>query len=144
MSTIDTSHYPLGVVPPEGVDEEGLGRLVDAFYAKVRDDEMLGPIFNREIGDWPHHLDKLKKFWASTMLKTRTYDGRPLPPHLKLPEISDDHFARWLQLFRETAAEQMPEIGAPAVTAMAERIATSFRMAIAFHRGEDSTKLKPL
>ena len=141
---VDTSRYQLGFVPPAGVDEEGLGRLVDAFYAKVRKDETLGLIFDREIEDWPHHLDKLKRFWASTMLKARTYDGRPLPPHLRLPEISDAHFARWLELFRETAAEEMPEIGAPAVTAMAERIATSFRMAIAFHRGEDSTKIRPL
>ena len=141
---VDESRYQLGFVPPAGVDEDGLGRLVDAFYARVREDAMLGPIFNREIDDWPHHLDKLKRFWASTMLKARTYDGRPLPPHLKLPEISDAHFARWLDLFRQTALEQMPELGAPAVTAMAERIATSFRIAIAMHRGEDATRIRPL
>jgi len=141
---VDTSRYQLGFVPPAGVDEEGLGRLVDSFYAKVHADEMLGPIFNREIDDWPDHLAKLKRFWASTMLKAGTYDGRPLPPHLKLPEISDAHFSRWLALFRETAMEEMPEIGAPAVTAMAERIATSFRIAIAMHRGEDAKKVGPL
>jgi len=133
-----------GFIPPAGVDEAGLSRLVHAFYAKVRQDGTLGPIFNREIADWPVHLDKLVNFWSSTMLKTQKYDGRPLPPHLKLPEISDAHFSRWLELFRETAHEEMPELGAPAVTAMADRIATSFRMAIAFHRGEDSTKIKPL
>jgi len=133
-----------GFIPPQGVDQAGLTRLVHAFYTKVRRDDMLGPIFNREVADWPAHLDKLVAFWSSTMLKTQGYDGRPLPPHLKLPEISDAHFARWLDLFRETAREQMPELGAPAVTAMAERIATSFRMAIAFHRGEDSTKIGPL
>ncbi len=141
---IDASRYQLGFVPPEGVDEEGLSRLVDAFYARVREDELLGPIFNREIADWPEHLAKLKKFWASTMLKKHGYDGRPLPPHLKLLEISDAHFHRWLDLFRQTAREQMPELGAPAVSAMAERIANSFRIAIAMHRGEDSTRLKPL
>ena len=133
-----------GFIPPEGVDPEGLTRLVHTFYARVRQDELLGPIFNREVADWPAHLDKLVGFWSSTMLKTDTYGGRPLPPHLKLPEISDAHFARWLELFRQTAQDTMPELGAPAITAMAERIATSFRMAIAFHRGEDSTKLKPL
>ncbi len=134
----------LGFVPPAGVDEDGLARLVDAFYAKVREDEMLGPIFNREIDDWPAHLAKLKDFWSSTMLRSGRYDGRPLPPHLKLPEISDAHFARWLELFRQTADEQMPQMGAPAVTAMADRIATSFRIAIAMHRGEDAKAIKPL
>lgn len=141
---IDASRYQLGFTPPAGVDEAGLGRLVEAFYAKVREDELLGPIFEREVADWPEHLAKLKDFWSSTMLKSRRYDGRPLPPHLRLPEISDAHFARWLALFRETAREAMPELGAPAVTAMAERIATSFRMAIALHRGEDSTRVRPL
>lgn len=141
---VDETRYQLGFVPPEGVDEAGLHRLVHAFYAKVRADDMLGPLFDREISDWPAHLEKLVNFWSSTMLKTHRYDGRPLPPHLKLPEISDAHFARWLALFRETAHEEMPELGAPAVTAMADRIATSFRMAIAFHRGEDSTKISPL
>ena len=141
---IDTSRTQLGFEPPAGVDEDGLARLVDAFYAKVREDEMLGPIFNREIDDWPAHLAKLKDFWSSIMLKSGRYDGRPLPPHLKLPEISDAHFARWLELFRETADEQMPQMGAPAVAAMADRIATSFRIAIAMHRGEDAKGIRPL
>ncbi len=141
---IDTSRYQIGFTPPEGVDEEGLARLVEGFYAKVRLDLMLGPLFEREIDDWPTHLEKLKNFWSSTMLKSHRYDGRPLPPHLKLPEISDAHFSRWLALFRETARETLPMAGDAAVTAMAERIATSFRMAIAVHRGEDSTRIKPL
>jgi hemoglobin len=140
----DESRYQVGFIPPQGVDEDGLKRLVHAFYARVRQDPELGPLFDREVADWPAHLDKLTNFWSSTLLKTRRYDGRPLPPHLRLPEISDAHFARWLGLFRETARDVMPELGADAAIAMAERIATSFRMAIAFHRGEDSTKIGPL
>ncbi len=42
-----------GFVPPQGVDPDGLKRLVHTFYARVRDDDLLGPIFNREVADWP-------------------------------------------------------------------------------------------
>ena len=51
------------------VTEEDIARLVPRFYARVRADEVLGPIFNRAIGDWPHHLGKLEAFWSSVMLK---------------------------------------------------------------------------
>jgi hemoglobin len=53
------------------IDEAMIHRLVHAFYAKVRLDPALGPIFNREIGDgWDHHLAKLCDFWSSVMLMT--------------------------------------------------------------------------
>ncbi|MFV0280055.1 MAG: group III truncated hemoglobin [Rhodoblastus sp.] len=140
----DATAYPPGFEPPAGVDEAGLARLVDSFYARVREDELLGPIFNREIEDWPAHLAKLKDFWSSIMLQSGRYDGRPLPPHLQLPEISDAHFSRWLDLFHQTANEEMAPMGSEAVSAMAGRIATSFRIAIAMHRGQDASAIRPL
>ena len=33
--------------------------LVDTFYARVRRDPLLGPVFDRAIEDWGAHLDKL-------------------------------------------------------------------------------------
>ena len=41
----------------DGMDEAGLTRLVDRFYAAVRADALIGPLFNDAIDDWPHHLD---------------------------------------------------------------------------------------
>jgi hemoglobin len=38
--------------------EESIRRLVDSFYAKVKIDPALGPIFARAIpGDWQPHLN---------------------------------------------------------------------------------------
>ena len=54
--------------PHSELDEAALERLIPAFYARVRDDALLGPVFNQAIGDWPHHLDKLVAFWSSVML----------------------------------------------------------------------------
>lgn len=132
--------------PGSTINEENIRRLVHGFYAAVRDDDVIGPIFEREIAAdaWPVHLAKMCDFWSSVLLKTDRYAGRPLAPHLRLSEVTDAHFGRWLVLFRRTARECFSPDSAAAVIALAERIAHSFRMAMAFHRGEDSVGVQPL
>lgn len=76
--------------------------LVDTFYSNIRQDEMLGIIFNQNIQDrWPEHLAKMYKFWQTLLLGEYTYDGRPFPPHAHLP-IGKQHFTQWLVLFNGT------------------------------------------
>ncbi|MEO1966089.1 group III truncated hemoglobin [Hyphomonas sp.] len=93
-----------------GIDEALVSQLVDTFYARVRQDDLLGPIFQAALGeDWDPHLAKLKDFWSAIALGTRRYNGRPMPAHLRLSDrISEAHFVRWLGLFRETVDELMP------------------------------------
>ncbi len=70
---------------PEGRDaitEETLKALVTAFYARVRQDAELGPIFNDAIADWPHHLGKLTDFWHSVMLTSGRFKGNPMLKHM--------------------------------------------------------------
>jgi len=133
------------MVPPS-IDEAGIRRLVHDFYSAIRRDPTLGPIFGREIAPerWPEHLEKMCNFWSSILLKTGRYAGRPLPPHLALTELSDRHFHQWLELFRLTARQTFDDSGAALVVARAERIAHSFRLALSFHRGHDTTKVQPL
>jgi hemoglobin len=81
---------------------DDIKKLVDAFYAKVREDTLLGPIFNKVIQDkWPEHLEKLYCFWQTVLLEEHTYYGSPFSPHLRLP-VEKEHFDRWLSLFDET------------------------------------------
>ncbi|HRP80357.1 MAG TPA: group III truncated hemoglobin, partial [Flavobacteriales bacterium] len=76
--------------------------LVDTFYGRARQDELIGPIFNNTIGDhWPEHLNKLCGFWQTILLGQHTYHGAPFPPHTVLP-LEKAHFERWLQLFHRT------------------------------------------
>jgi hemoglobin len=84
------------------VTEKDIDALVDAFYAKVQHDAVIGPIFNEEVDDWPAHLALLKGFWASMLLGVGKFRGNPLETHLKLP-ISREHFERWLEQFAEMA-----------------------------------------
>jgi hemoglobin len=86
---------------PDISNHDDIVLLVDTFYSRVREDALLGPIFEAVIQDqWPEHLEKLYTFWESILLGSQTYTGRPFPPHAKLP-INEEHFARWLRLFRE-------------------------------------------
>jgi hemoglobin len=119
------------------ITEEAIGELVEAFYAKVRLDPLIGPVFNAAIHDWDEHLPTLQAFWSSVMLGTGRYKGRPLPAHLKHGDaISPEAFARWLQLWRETTAELFDPAPASAFQDKAERIAESLSLGIAFHRDE--------
>ena len=80
--------------------------LVDSFYSKVRQDALIGPIFDREIGNnWPTHLEKMYRFWQTILFDAHTYNGRPFPPHAKLP-IDKEHFERWLALFESNLDAQ--------------------------------------
>lgn len=113
--------------------EQQISDLVDRFYAKVRHDDEIGPIFNAIVGDWPHHLAKLKDFWSSAMLRTGRYQGHPMMVHIQLP-IDAIHFHRWLSLFEETAYETLPPIHAADILDKAQRIATNFQAGIAYQR----------
>ena len=86
------------------VTEAAIGEIVDTFYSKVRNDDLLGPIFAGAIGDdWTPHLTKMKAFWSSVLLASCTYKGNPMIAHLELPRLTHHHFERWLQLWDETA-----------------------------------------
>lgn len=112
-----------------GLNEAVLTRLVHRFYGKVRADKVLGPIFAARIADWDPHLQRMVAFWSSVALMTGRYHGAPVPAHVALP-VTWDHFERWLELFRETAAETCSPAGAAHVVERAERIARSLHMAV--------------
>jgi hemoglobin len=115
------------------VTEEELATLVERFYAKVRSDDVLGPVFNAAVDDWPEHMEKLSAFWSSVMLTTGRYRGNPMAAHMKHKSAIDPSmFVRWLGLWRATAREILDERGAEAVIAKAERIAESLQTGMFF------------
>jgi hemoglobin len=120
-------------VSPE-IDETIIKALVHGFYAKVRADAQLGPIFNRIIADdWDRHLAKMCDFWSSVMLLTGRYKGNPMTAHMRLKMVRPEHFARWLALFRETAQDCCsPEVAALFI-GKADNIARSLQLGM-FYR----------
>lgn len=82
---------------------EDIRKIVDGFYGKIHQDELLGPIFEEKLaGRWDQHLEKMYRFWQTVLLgEGQTYFGNPFINHAPLP-IYQPHFDRWLQLWEQT------------------------------------------
>jgi hemoglobin len=110
---------------PELCTQEEVSQLVHAFYAKVRRDEVLGPIFNSQVHDWDHHLVTLVNFWSSILRGTGSYSGTPMQKHAAMTHLDEGLFKRWLALFDETLKQQANQAMAERAYAAAQRIAQS-------------------
>jgi hemoglobin len=126
-----------GVTEPimriDHISEHAIQRLVDEFYAKVRADPDLAPIFNRAIPDWGLHLATMRDFWSSVMLTSGRYKGNPVAVHLRIVGMEPRLFGRWLELFGETCGDLFDERLGEAFRAKAIRIAESLKLAL-FYR----------
>ena len=81
-------------------------RLVDAFYAKVKTDDVIGYLFNDVAHvNWEEHLPKMYNFWENILFYTGNYSGSPMVVHRELHQkstMSSTHFHHWIKLFHET------------------------------------------
>jgi len=130
------------IVRMTGIDEAMIERLVRGFYAEIRTDPLLGPIFADRISDWEHHIAKLCDFWSSVALLTGRYHGQPMQAHLSLP-VGAPHFQHWLRLFEATARRLCPPAAAEHFLERARRIAESLQLGIALRRGSQLPAREP-
>ena len=117
-----------------GIDEAMIEKLVHAFYAKIKIDPFLGPIFNKHITDWDPHLARMCEFWSSATLKSGKYNGNPMAKHSPLP-IDSRFFDHWLEMFAQTAAEVCPPKAAEIFASKSTLIAQSLELGIAINNG---------
>lgn len=117
---------PRSPTPDEPLTQAHIEALVERFYAKVRRDAVLGPVFNPAVSDWDEHQRTLVSFWSSVVLKAGTYRGNPMAAHRGQP-IRAEHFDHWLALWRETALEVMSAAHAQVFIEHATRIGYSLR-----------------
>lgn len=122
------------VAAATGIDEAMIERVVRAFYARIREDALLGPIFAARIADWEPHLKRMCDFWSSVVLLTGRYAGQPMRIHAPLP-VDARHFDHWLALFQETAEAVCPPEAAAHFVFRAKKIAESLELGIAGSRG---------
>jgi hemoglobin len=107
------------------VNRNDIEKLVNAFYEKVKADQVIGPLFSHV--DWPAHLPTMYDFWSSMLLGDQTYRGNPLSKHLPLP-LQREHFQRWLKLFTQTVDENFSGDKAGEVKMRAQSIAGIFQV----------------
>lgn len=124
------------------VDEIQLETLIPRFYARVRDDALIGPVFDDAIAKWDEHLEKLVAFWSSVMLTSGRYKGNPVAAHMQhIAAITPQMFDRWLALWADVTEESLPPPAAAALQAKAGRIAESLKLALYFRL--PPTRLSP-
>lgn len=120
---------------------EDIQLLVDRFYGEVQLDPLLGPIFAAIIQDrWPEHLEKMYRFWQTVLLDEHTYDGRPFPPHARLP-VEQSHFDHWLEVWHATIDELFSGAKAEEAKWRGHKMATLFLSKIMYYRGRPGVSL---
>jgi len=118
-----------------GVDAAYIDDFVERFYGKIREDDLLGPIFAARIADWPTHLGRMKAFWRSVLHNSGEFTGNPMLKHLAIPGLELRHFSHWLDLFYATLRQSEPTSQATALVGeRARMIADSLLTGIAMQR----------
>jgi|SRR5665213_1517491 len=124
-------------------DRRDVACLVNVFYDRVRDDELLGPIFDDVAHvDWAVHLPRIYDFWDSVLLGAATFKGTPLITHRALARktpLTDAEFSRWVALFQATVDDLFMGTIADQAKQSAVRIASTMQHFIAVEPSIDSS-----
>jgi len=113
---------------------EDVKDMVNRFYGEVREDALIGPIFNAAIKDrWPEHLEKMYRFWQTVLFDAHTYHGSPFLAHVSLP-LKAEHFTRWLELFYRTIDAKYVGINAERAKLQGKRMAEIFYHKLTYNR----------
>ncbi len=111
------------------ITEDSLSRLVYRFYADVRADDLIGPVFEAALHDkWDVHLPRMVQFWSTMLLGTRDFSGNVYGKHMALDGIQPAHFNRWLTLFQRTVQHLFEPAPAKTIMAIADKIAASLQL----------------
>jgi hemoglobin len=84
---------------PDITNVESVRSLVDTFYLRAANDELLKPVFYGLVNSGSHK-EKLYEYWSGAILGG-TADAQGFPRHIELM-FSRQHFIRWLTIFLET------------------------------------------
>lgn len=116
--------------------------LVNLFYARIREDAVLGPLFEQRLeGRWDEHLARMVEFWEAVVLLTGRYRGRPHERHRGMP-LEPAHFERWLALFERTTRDLCAGQAAETFVMRAHRIAESLQIGLDI--GPKALRLAPI
>lgn len=115
----------------DSITEQSIGTLVERFYAKVRRDTALAPIFEKALaGRWDAHIGTMRQFWCSALRVKRDYFGDMLAAHQRLGKLPRLLLLRWLLLFRKTVDECFTEAPAEIIFDRALKTARNLKSAL--------------
>jgi hemoglobin len=95
--------------------------LLRHFYSDIRQHNLVGPIFNEHIQDWPAHLELIGSFWARLTGGPSTYAGGMPAKHMSLG-LNASHFQAWLQLWEFNCRKYLKSVEAREMISLAHEI----------------------
>lgn len=120
------------------VSEAQIRQVADRFYARVRADPDLAPIFHETIGTnaaiWDAHITKITCFWRNALLREPVYSGNPMLVHSGISAIEPEHFTIWLGIFDQVLDETLPPKTAARWSHIAHRIGRGLSLGLASTR----------
>lgn len=120
--------YPM-VNPSARIRRPQVRQLVDAFYADVRADALLGPVFAGALHrSWPDHLELMTDFWCTALKIERSFHGNVYGRHVVLGGVTREHLLRWLALWRVHSSRCLPLAAAQKVQGVAVGMARVLHM----------------
>ena len=91
------------------IGEAGLADLVGGFYARVRDDDLIGPMY--PPGDWEQAERRLRMFLVQRFGGPSTYSDERGHPRLRMRHapfpIDQSAAERWLTLMNQSMQESL-------------------------------------
>ncbi len=127
------------------VSQEDIKLLVDTFYKKVLEDDLIGHIFTKVVAlSWDKHMPIMYSFWGSMLLGTQTYQSNPMVKHMNLDKIfrlDKEHFDRWLQIWEQNINEHFTGETASQAIIRAKNIASVMEYKVRKDRNKDSLNL---
>lgn len=122
--------------------EEDINAFVIRFYGKLRNDELLGPIFGGRVHNWTAHIERVSRFWSSVLLGNAEYHGTPFVYHIGL-DVESEHFQRWLGTFDATIDEMFDGANAEEAKVRARGIARIFNSKMDWMKESGTWKSAP-
>ena len=134
---IELDLSPENSAQPQGhtISVEKIREMVELFYSRTQQDELLGPIFADRVSDWDAHYEKMTRFWSSATMRAGTYSGRPIEAH-RFGGFTKAHFDRWIELFTKSTHDIFEPSDAAIFVKLGKNMASSISMRIGVGRLE--------
>lgn len=102
--------------------------IVHLFYSKAVKDSIIKHFFNDVMEmNIEHHLPIIISFWDSALFGTATYTGNVMLKHISLHKLSplkEEHFNRWMELWRTAVQNSYEGVMADQMIDRAEKMKT--------------------
>ena len=109
-------------------NRDDIEKLVNAFYKKVIDDDLIGIFFTKIVElKWDVHLPVMYDFWESMLFGTGKYKGNPMIKHIEIHKkkrMEAEHFDRWLEVWKSTVRQNFSGEKADMAVMKAEQVSS--------------------